>query len=61
MAAAWAVVYSVAREDVRVGQLLVMLIVPPIVGVMTYVVIGLVSKSDEDASDRVVPQRWHSV
>ena len=34
------------------GQLLVMLIVPPIVGVVTYVVIRLVSKRDEDDSER---------
>ena len=43
----------------RVGQILVMLIVPPIVGVVTYVVIRLVSKRDEDDGDKVIHERRH--
>jgi hypothetical protein len=44
-----------------VGQLLVMLIVPPIVGVVTYAVIRLVSKRDEDDGDKVIDERRHGV
>jgi hypothetical protein len=42
-----------------VGQLLVMLIVPPIVGVVTYAVIRLVSNSDKDDGDKVIHERRH--
>jgi hypothetical protein len=35
------------------GQILVMLIAPPIVGVVTYIVFRLIWEKDEDASEAI--------
>ena len=35
------------------GQFLVMLIVPPVVGVVTYIVFRLIWEKDEDASEAI--------
>jgi hypothetical protein len=42
------------------GQLLVMLIVPPIVGLVTYFVVRLVWKRDENGVSEAVRRRDHS-
>jgi hypothetical protein len=39
------------------GELLVMLIVPPIVGVVTYIVVRLVWKRDENCASEAVRRR----
>jgi len=39
------------------GQLLVMLIVPPIVGVVTYIVVRLVWERDENGGSEIVRRR----
>ena len=39
------------------GQLLVMLIVPPIVGVVTYIIIRLVWERDENGASEAVRRR----
>jgi hypothetical protein len=39
------------------GQLLVMLIVPPIVGVVTYIVVRLIWEKDENSAREAVRRR----
>ncbi len=41
------------------GQLLLMLIIPPIVGVATYAVFRIVLNKDEDKDGETISQRRH--
>jgi hypothetical protein len=48
---------SAFGRHAAMGQLLVMLIVPPIVGVVTYIVVRLVWERDENGGSEIVRRR----